>query len=277
MGRRTRPVTAPPAHRDRHTGHRRGAVAAIVILATALVAVAVTIVALDLRGNAAPHGPLRAVLIDQLAATDPNPDFVDDATRQLETAGYVVDYIPAEDVTVDSYRDLPERGYKFIILRSHSSDFVSQRDAITGAVARKWSIGLFTNEPYSKETHVEDQRDKRLAIERYADAPGGERYFGITADFIARSTRGRFSGATVILMGCAGLKTDDLARAFVAKGAKDFVSWDLFVTARHTDVATANLLHNLFGMDLSLREAVAKTMDETGLDPVFGAHLLAFP
>ena len=279
MGRRPRPVTEAQSRRDRTIGEarRRGALAAIVILATALAAVAAVIVAFNLWGDTEPSGPPRAVLVDQLAATDPNADFVKEATRLLEAAGYVVDYIPAADVTVDSYRDLPERGYKFIILRSHSSDFVGERDAITGVVVRKWSIGLFTNEPYSKETHIEDQRAKRLAVEQYADVPAGERYFGITAEFIARSTRGRFAGATVVLMGCAGLKTDDLARAFVAKGVKNFVSWDLFVTARHTDAATANLLHNLFGLGLDLHEAVARTTIEVGPDPIFGAHLLTFP
>ena len=229
------------------------------------------------RPASGPPPLARAVIVDQLAKTDPNPTFVADATRQLESAGYAVDYVPADDVTVDFYRRLPAQGYTFVILRSHSSDYVSSRNAVTGATTTKWSIGLFTNEPYSSETHVDEQRQKQLVIERYTDDTSGARFFGITATFIADSTQGRFHAATVVLMGCAGLKTDDLARAFQAKGVKDFVSWDLFVTAQHTDAATESLLNHLLGERQDLREAVANAMADTGPDPVYGATLVAYP
>ena len=71
--------------------------------------------------------PLKAAIIDQLALTDPNPAFVKEATRELEDAGYRVDYVPPEAVTVDFYRALPKKGYHLIILRSHSSSARSQR------------------------------------------------------------------------------------------------------------------------------------------------------
>ena len=78
-------------------------------------------------------------------------------------------------------------------------------------------------------------------------------------------------------MGCGGLKTNDLARAFLARGAKDFVSWDGSVTAQHTDSATEELLAHLFAGGQELHEAVARTMDGVGPDPAFGARLAVYP
>jgi len=244
-----------------------------------VVSVAASVIAIILwRTSPAAPAPARAAIIDQLAFTDPNPEFVARATQQLEDAGYAVDYVPPEDVTIDLYRNLPGRGYKFVLLRSHSSDFVAQPAGADGqAIAGTWSIGLFTNEPYSTQEHVDDQSARRAIIERYVDREISEAYFGVNADFIALSTQGRFNDATIVLMGCAGLKTDDLARAFMFKGATHFVSWDASVTAQHTDAATEKLLQYLFGQGAGLQEAVTNTMADVGPDPAFGAHLLAYP
>jgi hypothetical protein len=68
--------------------------------------------------------PPKAAIVDQgsLAPTSrPNPVFIKKATAILEEAGFSVDYYPGEAVTVEFYRNLPNYGYDFIILRTHSS------------------------------------------------------------------------------------------------------------------------------------------------------------
>jgi hypothetical protein len=212
-----------------------------------------------------------AAIVDQLAFTDPNPSFVQQAASELQHAGYTVDYYPSDAVTVDLYRDLPSRGYKLIILRSHAS----HARYAAGSTTEISEVGLFTNELYSRTQHIDEQRAAQLTIDSYSTRE--DRYFGVEPSFITRRAHGHFDGSTVILMGCAGLKTDDMAKAFMARGAKDFVSWDEAVTAAHTDRATADLLHHLVGDGLDLHEAVARTMTEVGPDPSFGAHLLAYP
>jgi hypothetical protein len=230
-------------------------------------------------GPAAVH---RAAIVDQLALTDPDPAFVEYATRTLQSAGYVVDYHGRDDVTVDFYRTLPTRGYDLIILRSHSSNQVTVNvDVRRGSTVQHTRIvqrlvGLFTNEPYDKRQHVKEQLAQMVTINSYPQLPDRGSYFGVLPAFIGQS-KGKFSGATVILMGCAGLQTDSMARAFLDKGAAHFVSWDDEVTAEHTDAATERLLQHLVGDRLPSREAVSETMAEVGPDPVFGAHLLAVP
>ena len=251
-------------------------VAALTVAAALLLGGALLSIFLFSRGGAGEKEP-RAAIIDQLALTDPDPAFVADAMRELRLAGYTVDYVPAQSVTVDFYRDLPTRGYTFIVLRSHTSDYQAPLRAAAASRAPVSSIGLFTNEIYSTSAHVEDQRAERLMVDWYADRDIQWRYFGVTPAFLLNSTRGRFEGTTVVLMGCSGLETNDLAEAFLTLGATTFVSWDRPVTAEHTDAATAQLLENLFTNGLGMREAVARTMDDVGSDPAYGSRLAVFP
>ncbi len=109
------------------------------------------------------------------------------------------------------------------------------------------------------------------------DVPDSPHLFTVMPAFITSEARGRFGGTTIVLMGCAGLKTDAMARAFVSKEAGEFISWDTQVSADHTDKATIALLRHLVGERLPAADAVAKTMDEVGADPSFGARLAYFP
>ena len=83
-------------------------------------------------------GTRTAVIIDQLSLTFPNEAFVEAATDILDQAGYEVNYVPGEDVTVGFYRDLPAGGYDIIVLRvSPGSDQVAERGPVlVGALQR---------------------------------------------------------------------------------------------------------------------------------------------
>src|SRR5215471_8545210 len=71
-------------------------------------------------------------------------------------------------------------------------------------------------------------------------------------------------------MGCASLQgTQDLASAFLDKGANFFVGWDGSVTIIHTDTSTSALAHQLaLGYTIPDAAKIAGTAD-----PVYGARL----
>ena len=219
---------------------------------------------------------LDAVIVDQLTQTDANPAFIAVATATLEAAGYRVDYVAPEDVTIDYYRELPERGYDLIVFRAHSG-IVQNGDG-------EGDSFLFTTEPYSQREHVDEQRDRRL-IEAVlssdftepsvplADLP---RYFGIGPEFVRSSMKGDFDGALVVVMGCNGLSSNTLAQAFVERGAAEVTSWDGLVSAAHTDAATERLLGLVFDKGMSVEDAVAAVRDDLGPDPFYGSSLLAY-
>jgi hypothetical protein len=212
-------------------------------------------------------GP-RAAIVDQLSLTYPNPAFTETATELLKQAGYAVDYYPGEQVTVDFYRDLPTGGHRFLILRNHSSVVGTGTEVTEEA-------GLYTSEPYSERKYLDEQLAWRLMVAKYHE--GGPEYFGITPEFVKSSMRGKFDDATIIMMGCDGLRSDMLAEAFVLRGAQAVVSWSGPVGAAHTDAATEHLLRHLLLDGLTIQEAVTQTMAEVGPDPAYDSVLRLYP
>jgi hypothetical protein len=213
-------------------------------------------------------GPKKAAIVDQLSLTQPNPAFAETASNILEDAGYVVDYYPGEEVTVEFYRDLPTHGYDLIILRAHSG-LARDYGQPTGYVS------LFSGEPFSETEYVREKAAGLVGRASYYD--GSPQVFGIVPDFIQSVMRGRFDGATILMLGCDGLKTDTAAEAFVRKGAKSVVGWSGRVSAKHTDAAGEQLLWHLLADGLSTESAVARTMAEVGPDPEYESRLLVYP
>jgi hypothetical protein len=238
------------------------AVVAAVIAATAVSVSAV------LSRSAEPA--LRAAIVDQLALTSPNPAFGETARDLLERDGYAVQYYPGEEVTVDFYRHLPAQGYDLIIFRVHAA---RRPDVLRSSLPDE--AALFTSEPYSASTHVEDQDALRLVKVRYAEEDA-QVYFGIRSDFITDSMEGNFGGATIVLMGCNGLTTSRTAEAFIEKGARAVIGWTDLVSAEHSDEATERLLEHLVVDKEDTADAVTKTMAEVGPDPAFHSILRVY-
>lgn len=218
-----------------------------------------------------PSGPPKAAIVDQLSLTYPNPGFADETTVLLEEAGYVVDYYPGEEVTVDFYRDLPTRGYDLLLLRVHAA---RRPDVLASKLPDEAS--LFTSEAYSRTDYVEEQDDLRLVKVKYSE-DAEEVFFGVRSDFISSSMRGDFDGATVVLMGCDTLRGMATADAFVERGAAAVIGWSDLVSASHTDEATQRLLEHLVAQSHPVAQAVAETVEEVGPDPAFGSTLLLYP
>lgn len=193
----------------------------------------------------------------------------------LEEAGYVVDYYPPEQVTVDLYRQMGTHGYDFIVLRSHSSER-SYSFAPDGTPTLRDQVRLFTNEPYDVKLYTDDQRAARLTIGTYPERDRSERWFSIDSQYIEEKMRGDLDGALVLLMGCGGLFKDNMARAFAKKGADTFISWDASVTAGHTDASTERLMAYLLRDKMTPEDAIASTTAELGPDPIYGARLAVF-
>jgi hypothetical protein len=241
----------------------------------AVVAVAVAIVlALVLTSGGNEEGGAsstskRAIIVDQLSLTVPNPDFISEARATLSEAGYAVDYVPGEQVTVDLYRRLPDRNYDIVILRVHAG-ITTEVDAETGEKTGTEYVSLFTGEPYD-ETKYPSEQLNRLGAARYNE--DSDPLFGIGPAFIEDSMEGDFDDALVVMMGCDGLRSQRTAEAFLDRGASAFVSWSQPISGPHTDNATAILLNRLLVEGKPLEQAVAETAAEVGPDPVYEGEL----
>ncbi len=233
----------------------------------ALVIAALFLASLILR-DSPPDGPKMAAIVDQVSIYDANPEFVAAATDTLEGAGYVVDYYPHQEVTVDLYRDLPAYGYDLIVLRAHSARMLEdwQGKPVDEMV-------IFTSEPFTLGKYDDDIRSRSLASVSYSE-DSDESFFGIESEFVLSRMRGDLAGTTIIMMGCDGLTTQNAtARAFLDRGAKAFISWDDLISWDHSDATTERLLELMLVDGLDADEAVTRTAAELGPDPVFGAEL----
>jgi hypothetical protein len=213
-------------------------------------------------------GSPRAAIIDQLYSLQPNADFTRLVTNSLEKAGYRVDCFKGDEITVDFYRRLPGYNYRLIIFRAHAGLLGGQGQALP------WTC-LFSNEPYSETAHINEQLSDRLAKARTDE--GHPWVFGIGNRFVARSMEGQFNRTVIIMMGCSTLYVDDLARAFIEKGAAAYLGWDATIGLDYVDDATIDLVHGLLGYQLSIQDSSAQVLKDNGPDPTWGAGLKYYP
>lgn len=217
------------------------------------------------------ESPPKAAIVDHLSLTVPNQTFVETATNTLKQAGFIVDYYPGEEVTVEFYINLPTHKYDIVILRVHSSAH--------GRAGQEVAVSLFTSERVNMTKYVYEQQTDQLVEATFSgeEREKGIIYFGITPLFITYSMRGRFSNTVIIMMGCEGLHNPLMAIAFVEKGAKAYISWNGSVLASHTDLATTHLLQHLLIQKQTLEKAVRETMQDVGPDPAYKSELLHYP
>jgi len=236
----------------------------------AIVAIAVFAYLWPTSGPASPtdSGELKAAIVDQLYSVQPNEAFIEQTTQELKDYGFEVDVYHGDVVTVDFYRQLPTYGYKLIIFRVHSGLLIGRKD-----VANK--VWLFTSEPYSRMRHFMEQMTGKVTL---ATTPENAPYvFAISAEFVTDSMKERFNNTAIIMMGCSCFHFEDLAKAFIQKGASTYLAWDASVGLNYVDDATAALVEKLCSEKLATAKAVAEIMKEKGPDPSFRAVLKYYP
>jgi hypothetical protein len=209
-----------------------------------------------------PSFSLNAAIVDQLAEEIPNPTFVNNATTILESSGFKVMYY--NDTDVNFFEKLAENDYGIIILRAHSALRLPDNS----------TVDLFTSEPFNSSAYVEDWQNE-LLVEGFLNN-SSQGYFAITSKFID-SLQGTFPKSIVIAMGCNTLVLgkDQMAEAFINKGAEAYIGWDGYVGDSDTDNQTMQLLMNLFTYNEPLDEAVN---GGGGLwDTTWGSNMTYYP
>lgn len=212
-------------------------------------------------------GELSCAIVDQFSDSTDRP-FVAQATVLLNNYGFKVDVFRKDDLTVDFYRRLACYGYNLIILRVHAG-------VLENEDGRRESIWMFTAEPYQRTRYYMAQLRDQVTVAKTSDTD--DIVFAVGARFTKECTVGEYAGTTIINMGCATLYTDELAQAFVAKGAAGYIGWDASVELAYVDDATMILIDKLCTAELTVSEAITITMEEKGLDPDSNAVLKYYP
>jgi hypothetical protein len=194
----------------------------------------------------------KAAIIDQIGENLPSSpesarEFNETVTRILESAGFNVSYHKSESITVKFYKELAKYNYGLIILRVHSA-----------LRAGETEIDFFTSERF-EENFYRDMQDKGLLTAGNYTWMPGEFYFAITPKFI-ESLDGYFPNSIVIAMGCWSLKSDyeEMAKAFIKKGAKAYIGWTDAVSMWHSDNSTVRFLQYLLEKNMTINNAINK-------------------
>jgi len=194
-----------------------------------------------------------AAIIDQLTIQDQldNPNFRDQGASILNTSGYDVKYYSGGTITVNFLKDLPAKGEKILLLRTHSA----VRDNTD------W-VDIFTSELYLSGKYFDLAESKQISKAQMYSFE--EWYFAIGPRFINQTMRGHFDGdCLVILMGCNSLNQTSMAKALVGKGARAVIGWTSWVEANYTDTFTLELLQYLLAENpYTIQEAVDKINQE---------------
>ena len=180
---------------------------------------------------------------------------------------------------------MPSKGYKLIVLRTHSTSQVVEqiRSADNPQDVQKKRetmyerVGLFTSERYSEARWLPEQLRAEVGG---GSLPYGDQdalYFGINSDFVRNRMVGRFDDSLIIIAGCQSLAALDMADALVERGASVVIGWDGWVDADHNDRVLARLLQALLAEGQMVAQVVAVTMAEIGPDPHFQSVLTYFP
>jgi len=214
----------------------------------------------------------KAAIIDQLCLLESNPAFIEQAGEILTSSGFEVDLWQGEQITVDFYRNLPACGYKIIVFRAHSGLLLSAENQQMVASDTTY---LFTGERYTTTKHVSEQLTGRVS-----NAMMSDQYpliFAVNSEFILQDLKDDFNNTVILMMGCETHYLDDLANAFIEKGASVYLGWSTLVSLEYVDEATINLLKKLCLENLPVEQGVTVTMTDMGTDPYFHAHLKYFP
>lgn len=226
-----------------------------------------------MRPRPEPSAQPRAAIVDALLHY-PNPEFVEEATGILSSAGFEVDYIGTEEVTVGLYRRLPSLGYDLLILRVHCGPLVWRMPNGT-RVATENAV-LFTAEAYDPNQYPLEQTRNQLAKAKIIGRPE-EEYFAIPPWFVDQCMEGEFKDTLIILDSCYGFYSPSMAGALIRRGAAVFIGWEGEVTADHTDRAVLTLLKALCVEGLTVKRAVEEAMLKVGPDPYSDSILLFYP
>lgn len=234
----------------------------------------IALIALTMTNTNVPITGKRAAIIDALIGL-PNPTFVENATNTLNSAGFEVDCYTNDDVTVDLYRNLPYLNYELIILRVHSGPLCYVLP--NGTIVVGEGISFFTGERYDENKYLIEQSLQQISFSIPLTGESNEQYFAIPPLFIDQCMKGRFQDTIIILDSCYGFHDLKMAQALIDRGASVYIGWEKEVTVQHTDNAILALLKSLCIENLTIRDAVEKTMNDIGPDPVYGSILEYYP
>ena len=222
----------------------------MVLKAVAVVAVAALLVAtIWVSTGSEEVGRGRAVIVDGLSKEFPNEELIAKVKSYLESSGFEVEVIPADNVTVETYRKVLEGGYRVLIFRIHGG-YCSE--------GKEVYVGLFANEAFNESGYV-SERYLGLVGSGIPFANPEKVVFVISSRFVELYGSG-LKGSLVMVFSCFSLYGESMAKAFIDRGSAAYVGWGGGVDPVTNDYALERLTYYFFVEGLTLSQSISHTM-----------------
>jgi hypothetical protein len=216
-----------------------------------------------------------AAIIDQLHDTIPNQNFNENAKQYLELAGYKVDFYTTKDVTIDFYKNLPSKNYKYIVIRTHSLEEPKYNNATFLFTGEKYDVNKYFMEQISGQLGkgapiYGEEREIIVQTEQNLD---DRMYFLVGTKFVDELMVGKFPDSTILIGGCESLRNNDLAKSFITLGAMHVVGWDRTIGATENDKILLEFLERTIVDEKKIDDVIIELNDEFSNDLMFSTKL----
>ena len=131
---------------------------------------------------------------------------------------------------------------------------------------------MFTSEEYKPNSYYLEQLAGEISGARVDYL--SDTYFVLSSDYFKHYLIGNIKADCVILMGCNGLVSEDMAQAWIDAGASSYVGWCGDISINMTDVYTKDLVQSYIKKGLKqgiLDHLPSKELKEE--DPAFVVYV----
>ena len=199
-----------------------------------------------------------AAIIDQLHDSIPNERYQEKTIEYLENAGYDVDLYTTEDLTLDFFKNLPTMNYKLIIFRTHSFEETYPEN----------HTFLFTGEKYELKKYIQEQLSGQIAkgiplnvqgleeLKEDNESIDDKSYFVFGSKMMDELMIGKFPQSVIIIGGCESVRTSELGKSFILRGASTVVGWDRSVKSLENDKVMLALLEEILINKIGIHDAL---------------------
>jgi len=166
--------------------------------------------------------------------------------------------------------------YKFIYIRTHSLEVAKLGN----------STFLFTGEKYDIDKHILEQLsgqvrkaipiNDQLPDEMIQNATLYEEamYFTIGSKLIDELMIGKFPQTIIIIGGCESVRTLDLAKSLIFRGAGSVVGWDRSINSIENDKVMLALLKEVLINKIGIYDSINSMNEEFSSNLQFSSKLL---
>lgn len=207
----------------------------------------------------------KAAIIDGLSEDAPNPKLISEMRQILESAGYIVTVFNGSSVNIELFKKLPTMGFSLVVMRLHGGRIQQPIGLFIGS-------GIFA-EPFDEKKYTYEYLSGYFL--KGVAYIGGKEYFVITPHYVSEKFEGTFPNTIIVVLSCYSMWDQVLASSFIERGASAFIGIDHKADVSYLDKVGLELIKQLSNK-VSVKEAVAKVMEEIGPDPTTGAKLLYY-